>query len=223
MKFIITYLIMIFAFFLVGFLFIFNDDSVIAVFDDNYFKSSNISVNINHYDTEYVYNSDIEEGISRVVREGIDGYSLGNNILLDPINKIVEVGTGRFDVVYGSTTGYGADCVGCSGTVSCSDINGLSHNLIRDGIYYNDSMYGNVRIIAADNSKFPCGTVMTIDNGIINPFMAIVMDTGSAMRNAWKNGNILIDIAFSYENSDGIYDATNRSGNVMFKVYRTGW
>ena len=36
-------------------------------------------------------------------------------------------------------------------------------------------------------------------------------------------GNILIDIAFSYENSDGINNATNRSGNVKFKVYRNGW
>ena len=37
------------------------------------------------------------------------------------------------------------------------------------------------------------------------------------------NGNILIDIAFSYENSVGIHDATNKSGNVKFKVYRNGW
>ncbi len=224
MKFIKTYLIILLAFFLVGFYFVNSEESIISVFSDDYFKSTNISIEVKSYDTEYVYNNDIESGKSKVIRDGVDGYSIVNgNVLVEPINKVVEVGTGKFDVLYGSTTGYGADCVGCSGTVSCSTINGSSHNLIRDGIYYNDSKYGDVRIIAADNSKFPCGTIMSIDNGIIDPFMAIVMDTGSAMRNAWKNGNILIDIAFKYENSDGIHDATNKSGNVKFKVYRTGW
>ena len=53
--------------------------------------------------------------------------------------------------------------------------------------------------------------------------MAIVLDTGGAMRSAYQNGNILVDIAFSSEDSDGINRATNRSGNVKFKVYRNGW
>ena len=64
---------------------------------------------------------------------------------------------------------------------------------------------------------------MKIDNGIMDPFFAIVLDTGGAMRNAWSNGNILIDIAFPYENSSGINNATNKSGNVKFMVYRNGW
>ena len=62
-----------------------------------------------------------------------------------------------------------------------------------------------------------------IDNGIMDPFMAIVLDTGGAMRSAWSNGNILIDIAFPSEYSNGVNDATNKSGNVKFKVYRNGW
>ena len=223
MKLIKTYLILLLAFFLVGFYFVNEDERVISIINESYFKSTNISIDVEHYDTEYVYNSDVEDGKTRIIRSGVDGYSIvGGDVLVKPINKVVEVGTGKFEVVYGSTTGYGADCVGCSGTVSCSTKSG-SHNLIRDGVYYNDSKYGEVRIVAADNSKFPCGTVMSIDNGVIDPFMAIVMDTGSAMRNAWKKGNVLIDIAFKYENSNGIHNATNKSGNVKFKVYRTGW
>ena len=31
---------------------------------------------------------------------------------------------------------------------------------------------------------------------------------------------VLIDIAFSYESSNGIYNATNKSGDVEFKIYR---
>ena len=219
MKKLNTYIIILLAFFLVGFHRVNDSEQIVSVFNDDYFKSTKVSFNIEQFDTEYIYNSDVPEGKSTVIREGEDGYSIvGGNVFIEPVNKIVEVGTGKFEIVYGSTTGYGADCVGCSGTVSCSTANG-SHNLIRDGIYYNDSKYGEVRIVAADNSKFPCGTIMSIDNGVIDPFMA----TGSAMSNAWKNGKVLIDIAFNYENSNGIHNATNKSGNVRFKVYRTGW
>ena len=143
-------------------------------------------------------------------------------VIVEPINEVIEVGRGYDSISYGSTTGYGANCVGCSGNVACSTSYG-THNLIRDGVYYNDSKFGNVRIIAASFSKFSCGTIMEIDNGVMDPFMAIVLDTGGAMRDAWNNGNVLIDIAFPYENSDGINSATNRSGNVKFKVYRNGW
>ena len=224
MKFIKAYLIILLAFFLFVFLIVNDRANVISVYNDDYLKSTNISIVLNHYDTDYIYNDKVEEGNSKVIRSGVDGYSiLDGNVIVSPINEVIEIGTLRLDVLYGSTTGYGADCMGCSGTVSCSTIEGLSHNLIRDGIYYDDSLYGNVRIVAADNNKFPCGTIMSIENGNMDPFMAIVLDTGSAMRNAWRKGNILIDIAFSYENSNGINNATDKSGNVKFKVYRMGW
>ncbi len=201
------------------------NSSSIIVSNDNIYNSSNISIVPISYDTDIVYSDDVGYNERKVVTHGSSGYALEDSgtVLIEPINEVIEVGRGNFDISYGSTTGYGADCVGCSGNVSCSTLSGNTHNLIRDGIYYNDSTYGNVRIVAADNSLFSCGTVMEIDNGILEPFMAIVMDTGSAMRNAWRNGDILIDIAFSYESSSDIDDATNRSGNVMFKVYRNGW
>jgi len=197
--------------------------SSIAVSDDSFYKTSNIVVSPISYNTKYVYNVFEPTDYRKVITNGSDGYMLSNDIVIvEPIDEVIEVGKGDFTVSYGSTTGYGADCVGCSGTVACSTKSG-SHNLIRDGIYYNDSTYGNVRIIAADNSLFSCGTVMKIDNGIMDPFFAIVLDTGGAMRSAWSSGNILIDIAFLYENSSGIHDATNKSGNVKFMVYRNGW
>lgn len=212
--------------FIVFLLFGFTTNSVsIEVSNDNYSKTSNISIVPINYGTDIVYGDDILYGDMKVVKDGAVGYALDESgtVLIEPINEVIEVGRGPIEISYGSTTGYGADCVGCSGNVACSTASGRIHNLIRDGIYYNDSTYGEVRIIAADNSLFSCGTIIEIDNGIIDPFMAIVMDTGSAMRNEWRNGNILIDIAFSYENSYGIHDATNRSGNVIFKVYRNGW
>jgi len=201
------------------------NSSSIAVSNSNFNKNSNISIVPVSYNTEYVYNDSLIYGEERVLSEGVNGYALKDShaVLVEPINEVIEVGRGPINISYGSTTGYGADCVGCSGNVACSTESHGTHNLIRDGIYYNDSKYGNVRIVAADNSKFSCGTIMEIDNGIMDPFMAIVLDTGGAMRSAWNNGNILIDIAFSYESSNGINDATNKSGNVKFKVYRNGW
>ena len=198
--------------------------TTINVSSNSFNKTSNISIVPISYDTEIQYNDDLLYGEERVVREGINGYAMEESgvVIVEPINKVVEIGKGPISVSYGSTTGYGADCVGCSGNVACSTSYG-THNLIRDGVYYNDSKYGEVRIIAADNSLYSCGTIMSIDNGVMDPFMAIVLDTGGAMRSAWNNGNILIDIAFSYENSSGINNATNKSGNVKFKVYRNGW
>lgn len=195
----------------------------VTVFNDSVNKTSNISIVPISYEIETRYSDDLLYGQERVLNEGVDGYALKSGaVVVKPINKVIEIGRGPISISYGSTTGYGADCVGCSGNVACSTRNG-THNLIRDGVYYNDSKYGNVRIVAADNSLYSCGTIIEVDNGIMDPFMAIVLDTGGTMRNAWDAGNILIDIAFSYEDSRGIYDATNMSGSVKFKVYRLGW
>ena len=194
------------------------------VFNDSFVKTSNISIVPLAYNTDVIYNNDLLYGEERIAIKGVIGYALSdsNRVIVEPINEVKEIGRGPISISYGSTTGYGANCVGCSGNVACSTSYG-THNLINNGVYYNDSKYGNVRIIAADNNVFSCGTIIEVDNGIMDPFMAIVLDTGGAMRNASLEGNILIDIAFSYEDSAGINNATNRSGNVKFKVYRNGW
>lgn len=216
-----------FAFGFISFFIIFGIslNSFNVVISDYDVNTSNISLVPISYETTYVYTDELLYDEKKVISKGMDGYFLENSdiVVVNPINEIVEVGRGPKQVSYGSTTGYGADCVGCSGNVACPTLSGSTHNLVRDGVYYNDSTYGNVRIIAADNSLYSCGTIIEIDNGIMDPFMAIVMDTGGAMRSAWSNGDILIDIAFANESSYGVFDATNKSGNVKFKIYRIGW
>ena len=92
----------------------------------------------------------------------------------------------------GKLTGYGPDCPGCSsvGNVSCLTREGANHSLTYDGLYYNDITYGNLIILAADHLLFPCGTVVKVNNGILNEFYGIVLDTGIAMRNAWRKVEI---------------------------------
>ena len=58
----------------------------------------------------------------------------------------------------GKMTGYGPDCKGCGGGVSC-----IRYNVRNGNIYYNDKDYGKIRILAADK-KIPCGTVIRVSN-----------------------------------------------------------
>ena len=118
-------------------------------------------------------------------------------------------------------TGYGADCQGCTGNLSCKTKKGTNWNLNSNGINYNDDQFGNVRIIAAALEKFPCGTIIEVKNANLGTFNTIVLDTGGSMINAYKNGVIHIDLAFISETNSEIYKATN--SNVEYNVKRWGW
>ena len=181
------------------------------------------------YETEYIYNESKPSSAEPVViKEGINGLSLsfdGTNYLTlnEAQNEVIEVGTGKTGEYTGRLTGYGSDCAGCStvGNVSCLTREGTKHSLINDGMYYNDSTYGEVRIIAAATSAFPCGTIMNIENDNIGKVTAVVLDTGGSMRNAWANGKMWIDLAFVTQAEARSSMATN--DNTKFSVQRWGW
>ena len=97
---------------------------------------------------------------------------------------------------------------------------GTWFSLINDGIYYNDSEYGDVRVVAADQREFPCGTVLEISNSYLNePIYGIVLDTGYSMKKAYNNGIIHIDLAFKSEKEINI----NTNNDTNFNVKRWGW
>lgn len=122
-------------------------------------------------------------------------------------------------VYVGRMTGYGPDCAGCSGSgnLSCTS----SHNLVRDGEFYNDSTYGSVRIVAAATDGFPCGTIVKVSNSNLGEFYAIVLDTGGSVRRAWANGIVWMDLAFKTESDPAIYSATGN--DITYTVQRLGW
>lgn len=181
------------------------------------------------YSTDYVYNESRPSTSEPLVLEkGINGLSLTydglNYKTLSTVkNEVIEIGTGKAGEYTGTLTGYGPDCPGCSlvGNVSCLTHEGTKHSLINDGVYYNDYEYGISRIIAADNSAFPCGTIINIENSNMEKFTAIVLDTGYTMRNAWRNGVVWIDVAFPTEKEAGFGLPTNT--NTNFSVQRWGW
>ena len=185
---------------------------------------------IEPYGTDYVYVENMPSTAEPIViSEGVNGldytYDGLNYIhLSDMKNEVVQVGSGKQGIYSGKLTGYGPDCPGCSkvGNVACRTKAGKNHSLTYDGLYYTDDEYGSVRILAADHQAFPCGTIVTVDNGVLDKFTGIVLDTGSAMRGAWRNeGVVWMDLAFTSQKEALTGGAT--SSNTSFNVQRWGW
>ena len=181
------------------------------------------------YGTDYVYVENMPSTAKPVVlEEGVNGieytYDGLNYVHLSDVkNEVVQKGSGKPGNFTGKLTGYGPDCPGCSkvGNVACRTKAGQNHSLTYDGLYYTDDVYGSVRILAADNSAFPCGTIVKVDNGSLEEFVGIVLDTGSAMRGAWKEGVVWMDLAFTTQAEARTGGAT--SSNTKFEVQRWGW
>lgn len=111
----------------------------------------------------------------------------------------------------GTITGYGPDCVGCSGIVGCPP-----YQNVKDGnIYYEDSSYGKIRILAADKS-IPCGSIIKISNYkfIGEDFYGIVLDRGSSIV------GLTMDLLHNSEDETVII---GRQYNINFKIERWGF
>lgn len=192
----------------------------------NQTKNSIAFTKVIKYDTVETYNNKIPTGVTITRKKGHTGLAYvdeNNNetIIESPKNAEIEIGTGDEANYVGKMTGYGADCIGCTGTLACKTKNGSYHNLIKDGTTYNDEEYGNVKIIAAALEKFPCGTIIKVENPNLGTFNAIVLDTGGAMKSAWNNGIIHIDLAYLTETDPALHLST--SSNVKYSVQRWGF
>ncbi len=121
-----------------------------------------------------------------------------------PVSDVLEVQTGKM-------SGYGPDCRGCSGYLS-------SGKYVGDGnIYYNDSTYGNVRIVAADYS-YKMGTIVRIKNSRAgNSILAIVLDRGGSIG---FGKTFLFDLLYSSE-KEAAKDEV--SYNATFEILRYGY
>lgn len=193
---------------------------------NRYNKRDIIKTEIIKYDTITSYDKSIPLNVKKVNVEGKNGkivtnLTTGEVMVFDSVDEEVVIGTGPKAEYTGMLTGYGPDCVGCTGLLYCPDSDGVYHYLTNDinSTYFNDKEYGKVRILASDPTLFPCGTIIHIVNSDRDIY-GVVMDTGIAMRNAWRNyGNVLIDLAFTSESITAV--VTNR--NTNFTVLRWGW
>ena len=107
----------------------------------------------------------------------------------------------------GTLTGYGPNCSGCSGkTASGYDVRNTST--------YMDPEFGEVRIVAADDS-IPFYTIVRISNiPDTDPIIAIVLDTGGAVG---FGKHTLFDLLFPSEQV-----AMPLTYNVKFEILREG-
>ena len=124
---------------------------------------------------------------------------------------IKEYGSKQKIEFTGTLTGYGPDCVGCSGIVACAPNPNAKYN----NIYFNDKEYGKIRILAADRS-IPCGSIIKISNYkfIDGDFYGIVLDRGGAIV------GLTMDLLYPSENDTVII---GRTYNINFKIVRWGW
>lgn len=176
------------------------------------------------FETVTKYNDNLTTDIKNVLVEGQDGLVFvdekGNIVktVKEKVDEVIEIGTKSPYSYLGTLTGYGPDCIGCTGNVACHTKYGGTHNLY-NSTTYNDETYGEVNILAAYLPEFPCGTIIEISDASGYKEYGVVLDTGGAMMNAWNRGQVLIDFAFS---SEGAAYTTTRY-NVTFDVLRFGW
>ena len=192
----------------------------------NYDSAPTDEVKVIEYQTEYVYAEKYSEGEELIIQEGEHGYShLVNGKEVEhkePVNEIIQVGTHKNTEYKGTLTGYGPDCVGCNkqAIVACKTADRKLWSLTADGLIYTDHDYGEVRIVAADKTLFPCGTIIEINNSKYKGLLAVVLDTGHTMRKSWrKNQTAWLDLAF--ETDKGTNAITNKK--TKFHVKRWGW
>ncbi|MCI5983979.1 MAG: G5 domain-containing protein [Firmicutes bacterium] len=193
---------------------------------NKYNKRDIIKTEIIKYDVVTTYDKSIPMDVKKVNKEGKDGkivtnLTTGEVTVFESVTEEVTIGTGPKAEYAGMLTGYGPDCVGCTGLLYCPDSDGKYHYLTNDieSTYFYDKEYGKVRILASDPTLFPCGTIIHIVNNDLDIY-GVCLDTGIAMRNAWRNyGSVLIDLAFTSESVTNV--VTNR--NTNFTVLRWGW
>lgn len=111
----------------------------------------------------------------------------------------------------GKLTAYGPDCPSCGGTSACPP----RQDFRNGNIYFNDQVYGKVRVVAADRSV-PCGSIVRITgiNIYPEPILAVVMDRGGGVK---RNH---MDLLFTSQTQ---LDGFGTSRNIKFEIIRYGW
>lgn len=177
-----------------------------------------ISENINSYKTlnsKVLYKEIIKEDSKKTIINEVNALEKEENVIREEnkedIEQIkVEVEEKILDSFVADMTSYGVDCYGCTSNHTAS-----GYYIGNGNIYYNDSFYGKVRILAGDKS-YPFGTIvrMYIDNSEI---IGIVLDRGS---------NIGFDKKYAFDllfNTNKEAQKFGSKTNIKFEILRRGY
>lgn len=206
-----------------------NNGKVTVVYNDNFNKMAERTVTL--FEKEELMNSYIDENVvvvldDNTINEEVIDASLEKKeefVYSVPLETVLETYTGIL-------TGYGPDCTGCgnfnTGKVVTSS--GYHVSNIVDGaiepaftITYNDSEYGEVRIVAADDSiPFYSIVRITVPNWE-EPVLAIVLDRGSTVgfENCRSSRGCLTQFDLLYPTEA---ESLGKTRNVKFELLRSG-
>lgn len=190
-----------------------------------YIRMSEEVINYNNYfsidnTVKYVDSDIIEEIVQEVsvvdeVKQESSNVSVEKEVLKEtnevivntPVEVVEEVvNVPSNEILTGKMSGYGPDCIGCSGYLANGTYVGGGN------IYYDDSEYGRVRIVAGDK-KFKFGTIVRINDSML----AIVLDRGGSIGIGKK---FMFDLLYESEAE------ANRNGvsyNTKFEILRNGF
>ena len=153
---------------------------------------------------EEVKEEEVREVVSNDEVVGKDEPVVNNTPTSDEEVYIPPITVGS--IFTGSMSGYGSDI----GTTTAS-----GHN-IEKSIYYDDSTYGQVRILAS-GKQIPFGSIIKVSNSNAGSFTGIVLDRG-------KNigfGNIYdFDLLFETSKEAKNYGVSH---NATFEILRVGY
>jgi len=153
----------------------------------------------------------------------VNTFSSNSKVVNDTVNKTLDLTAMStiydemllsdiyypLDTFTGDLTGYAADCPLCGGTLGCTGQNVLVNRTTT----YDDSTYGNVRIVAS-SKNLPCGSIVRFNLSSISsePVYAIVLDRGVL-------GN---DLDLLMESEDSATKLVGRR-KTTYDVLRFGW
>ena len=223
-----------------------NNNKVTVVYNDNFDKMADRTLFL--FEKEELMTSDVDES-QVVVLEDTTAFDLpleedkvletdsAETIETDALQDLEEETESSIvesdsviETYTGTLTGYGPDCVGCGNpnTGKVSTASGYHVANFIDGsiapaftITYNDSEYGEVRIVAADDS-IPFYSIVRItvphwDEAVI----AIVLDRGSTVgfENCRSSKGCLTQFDLLYPTET---ESLGKTKNVKFELLRRG-
>ena len=157
-----------------------------------------------------IYKTDADVSFLNIKKNDLNLESITTS-LIPSINVAEAKYTDVLETRVGKLTAYGPDCPGCSGRV------GWGQNVTGGNIYYNDSTYGQLRIVAGDR-KYPYGTIVRIKNSRAgHDIMAIVLDRGGSVGIGKAT---MFDLLFT---SGSEASSFGTSKNCTFEILRYGF
>lgn len=154
---------------------------------------------------------DIKDITAKINNKSLNTSSFSESII--QLKKEIEKEKAEKEILetqVGNMSAYGPDCSGCTGRLASG------YNASGGNYYYNDSKYGEVRIVAGDKS-YPFGTIVRIKSDNFDTFNAIVLDRGGGIG---FNKRYLFDLLCPSE-----ANALNVGSlkNVTFEILRYGY